>query len=252
VNARDAMPEGGKLTIETASVMLDAEYVRGHAELTSGRHVMLAVTDTGHGMDATTKARLFEPFFTTKPVGRGTGLGLATVYGIVRQSGGGIYVYSEVGHGTTFKVYFPEIAAPRETPAGPTAPAPVSRRGTETILLVEDEAAVRQLARKILEGHGYTVLTADGGSSALTLAQRHAGTIHLLLTDVVMPELSGRDLATALDRTGGRIRVLYMSGYTDDTIIRHGVLEAGVAYLQKPFTPEALLRKVREVLDAGG
>jgi signal transduction histidine kinase len=247
VNARDAMPGGGALTIETANVTL-GEHAGTDPEVVPGPHVMLAVSDTGTGMDAETRARLFEPFFTTKAPGRGTGLGLATVYGIVRQSGGSLYVYSEPGRGTSFKIYLPEIAPPssRRTRA---AQQPARLHGDETVLLVEDEASVRDLARKVLEGHGYTVLEADRGAAALLLSDAHATAIDVLVTDVVMPEMSGRELAQHLAARRPKTRVLFMSGFTDDAVVRHGVLEADVAYLQKPFTPEGLLKRVRAVLD---
>jgi two-component system cell cycle sensor histidine kinase/response regulator CckA len=248
VNARDAMPTGGKLTIETASV----EHVPGDA--TGGgaragrRFVMLAVSDTGCGMDEATKARIFEPFFTTKEPGKGTGLGLATVYGIVKQSGGLIWVYSEPGQGTSFKIYLPQVDA-TAAPGAAALDAPAAR-GTETVLLVEDAAAVRAVTKQALGRHGYTVLEAPNGEAALRLAQKHRGPIHLLLTDVVMPALSGRQLAEQLAALRPDMRVLYASGYTDDAVVRHGIVEAKAAYLQKPFTPDTLARKVRAVLDA--
>ncbi|HEX4627276.1 MAG TPA: response regulator [Gemmatimonadales bacterium] len=247
VNARDAMPKGGRLTIETGNVEMDEVYVRGHPLAQPGRYVMLAVSDTGVGMDAVTQARIFEPFFTTKEAGKGTGLGLATVYGIVKQSGGWIWVYSEPGLGTSFKVYLPRVDEPVTPPAAAPPPA---LGGSETVLVAEDVPAVRLVARALLERQGYTVLEAADGDTALGLAATHQGEIHLLLTDVVMPGLSGRDLAIQLAALRPRMRVLYMSVYTDDAIVRHGILAPGIAYLQKPFTPDTLGRKVREVIDA--
>jgi PAS domain S-box-containing protein len=249
VNARDAMPEGGKLTIETANVEIDEEYAACHVAVTPGSYVQLAVTDTGCGMDEQTKARLFEPFFTTKEKGKGTGLGLSTVYGIVKQSGGNIWVYSEPGRGTTFKIYLP-----RELGATPTtvtqAPGVATRvTGTETVLVVEDEEALRKVARRSLTSAGFTVLTAANGVEAIEVAARHAGEIQLLLTDVVMPKMSGRALAQELVKTRPAIRVLYMSGYTDNAIVHHGVLDTGTQFIGKPFTGTDLARKVREVLD---
>jgi two-component system cell cycle sensor histidine kinase/response regulator CckA len=249
VNARDAMPRGGSLSIETSRVELDEDYARTHWPATAGRFVLLAVTDTGTGMNDATRARIFEPFFTTKEVGRGTGLGLATVYGIVKQSGGFIWVYSEPGQGSTFKIYLPLVDRPSE-PLSPHPPAHEIPRGSETVLLTEDAAAVRAAARQILERAGYTVIEATNGRAAIDLAAKRAGPIDLLLTDVVMPELSGKQLADRFKLIRPGARVLFMSGYTDDAIVRHGVLEPGIAYLQKPFTPETLARKVREVLDA--
>ncbi|HYT04960.1 MAG TPA: response regulator [Gemmatimonadales bacterium] len=249
VNSRDAMPNGGQLTIETANVELDEAYAREHYPARPGPYVMVAVSDTGTGMNDEVQAHLFEPFFTTKERGKGTGLGLATVYGIVQQSGGFIWVYSELGHGTTFKIYLPRVDEPTGATARETARETPVVGGTETVLLAEDEAPVRAVARQVLERHGYTVLEAPSAEAALDVAERYSGTIHLLLTDVIMPGLSGRDLAVRLATLRPEARVIYMSGYTDDAITRHGVLEPGLAYVQKPFTPDIIARKVREVLD---
>jgi CheY-like chemotaxis protein len=249
VNARDAMPTGGQVTIETSRVTLDAAYSQSHPPMVPGRYALLAVSDTGTGMDANTRARIFEPFFTTKEVGKGTGLGLATVYGIVKQSGGFIWVYSEPGQGATFKIYLPLIAEPADVVTAERE-APALPCGSETILLVEDESAVRNVARQILERCGYTVIEAAGGNQALDLAAKMPGTIHLLLTDVVMPEMSGRVLGERFAEMKPGIRILYMSGYTDDAVVRHGILQANIAYLPKPFSTESLARKVREVLDS--
>ncbi len=246
VNSRDAMPRGGKLTIETADAVLDEGYCRNHPGLRPGRYVLLAVSDTGSGMDPATLARVFEPFFTTKEQGKGTGLGLATVYGIVQQTNGHVAAYSEVGIGTTFKVYLP--ATDEARPASVAGPA-ATPGGRETVLLVEDEESVRSLARRLLHALGYHVLEASSGPDALRLAAAHRGGIDLLLTDVVMPRMSGRELADRLAEARPGVKVLYMSGYTDDAVVRHGVLEEGVAFLQKPFPPAALATRVREVLD---
>ena len=248
VNARDAMPTGGRLTVETANVEHDPDYARDREAAAVRQFAMLAVSDTGCGMDEATKVRIFEPFFTTKEPGKGTGLGLATVYGIVKQAGGFIWVYSEPGQGTSFKIYLPEVDATAErTTAVAGARAP---RGTETVLLVEDAAAVRAVTKQVLERQGYVVLEAPDGEAALRLAQQHRGPIHLLLTDVVLPRVSGRELAERLTQVRPDMKVLYASGYTDDSVVRHGILELGTAYLQKPFSPESLARKVRNVLDA--
>jgi len=250
VNARDAMPRGGKLMIETANVELDEAYARLHESAKPGSYVMIAVSDTGVGMTTETLAHLFEPFFTTKERGKGTGLGLATVYGIVKQSGGYIWVYSEVGHGTTFKTYLPIADKASEEEAVPAAlRAPLA--GSETVLLVEDEESVRALCCSILKSHGYKVLEAESGRKGLDVAHRYGLPIHLLLTDVVMPEMGGTDLAARLEALRPGVRVLYMSGYTDDAVFRHGLLEKGQVFLQKPFTPESLARKVREALGDG-
>jgi PAS domain S-box-containing protein len=248
VNARDAMPQGGKITIETANVTLDADYAGAHFPIKAGPYVMLAVSDTGCGMAPEVQAHIFEPFFTTKEQGKGTGLGLAMVYGIVKQSGGYIWVYSEVGRGTTFKIHLPRVDEKLEPVEAPRRPA--GRRGTETILLVEDEAAVRSLVCGVLEGGGYKVLAARNGEDALLVSEQHKGPIHLLVTDVVMPEMGGPELAEHLRPYHREMKVLYISGYTDDAIVHHGVLGSSAAFLQKPFTPDVLAHKVREVLDS--
>ncbi|MFN2571379.1 MAG: PAS domain S-box protein [Gemmatimonadales bacterium] len=248
VNARDAMPDGGKLTVETSNVELDETFAQAHLGSVAGPYAMLAVTDTGAGMDAAVRAHLFEPFFTTKDVGKGTGLGLATVYGIVKQSDGYISVYSEPGQGTSFKIYLPRIATPASVP--PTPSRSGAARGSETVLVVEDEPAVLTLSRRALEAQGYVVLAASDAAAALRVVERHGGTIHLLLTDVVMPGLSGRELADRLTAQRPGVRVLYMSGYPGDAVVQHGTLPAGSAFLQKPFSPDGLARKVRDVLDA--
>jgi two-component system, cell cycle sensor histidine kinase and response regulator CckA len=248
VNARDAMPQGGKLTIETANVELDETYAEGHLKVKPGRYVMLAISDTGCGMTEEVKAHLFEPFFTTKAAGKGTGLGLATVYGIVKQSDGHVGVYSEEGLGTTIKVYLSPVEedVAVEEPHSRQETAPV---GTETLLLTEDDATVRALAHRILQRQGYTVLQASSAKEAIRLVEDFEGEIHLLVTDVVMPEMGGRQLAERLVITRPGLKVLYVSGYTDDAVIRHGVLQADVAFLQKPYTPVGLASKVRAVLD---
>jgi two-component system, cell cycle sensor histidine kinase and response regulator CckA len=248
VNARDAMPTGGHVTLETQNVDLDSSYAQQHTGVTPGSYVLLAITDTGCGMDEATRVRIFEPFFTTKEAGRGTGLGLATVFGIVKQSGGHIEVYSEMGQGTTFKIYLPRLdpALQSEQASSDSLKAP---SGTETILLAEDEDGLRSLARLALQAHGFKVLEARNGQEALDLCENHHEPIHLVVTDVVMPKISGRQLAERLLALRPSLKVLYLSGYTDDAVFRHGVLESGMPFLQKPFTPKTLARKVREVLD---
>lgn len=248
VNARDAMPAGGKLTIETANVELDENYAREHVGAHPGSYVMLAVSDNGQGMTQQVKQRIFEPFFTTKELGKGTGLGLSTVYGIVKQSEGYVWVYSEVGVGTTFKVYLPRVDAPAEAISRKDALQP-SYRGHETVLLVEDEDGVRALVRQVLHKHGYTVLEARHGGEAILHCERHKGEIQLLLTDVVLEQMGGPELAGRLAGIRPDMRVLYISGYTDDAIVQHGVLNPGTAFLQKPFTTEALAKKIRQVLE---
>jgi two-component system cell cycle sensor histidine kinase/response regulator CckA len=247
VNARDAMPRGGKIIIETGNVYLDEAYALRHIAVQPGRYAMLAVTDTGHGIDAETMKYLFEPFFTTKEQGKGTGLGLSTVYGIVKQSGGNIWVYSEVGVGTSFKIYLPRVDE-QVTEKDADTPLPNSARGTETILLAEDEEMVRNLARDSLKMYGYTVLEAASAEEALLISQRHKGTIHLVLTDVVMPRMSGKQLAEQLERSRPDTPVLYMSGYTDQAIVHNGILDEDISFIGKPFTPDALALKVSEVL----
>jgi hypothetical protein len=251
VNARDAMPDGGRLTIETRNVELDESYVADHPSVAPGPYVLIAVTDTGMGMDDETKARIFEPFFTTKARGKGTGLGLATVYGIVRQTGGHIWPYSEPGRGTTMRVYLPRVDSPADPVERPERVAPESLRGAETILLVEDEEPVRSVTRQLLERNGYTVFEATDGPGALALVGEENGGVEfdLLLTDVIMPGMSGRQLADQLKSRRPNLLVLFMSGYTDDAVVRHGMLEPGLAYVEKPFRPPALLQKVRDLLD---
>jgi PAS domain S-box-containing protein len=250
VNARDAMPSGGKLTIETSNISLDEEYARFHAPLRPGDYIMLSISDNGMGMDSETQSHIFEPFFTTKGP-KGTGLGLSTVYGIIKQSGGYVWVFSEPGKGTTFKIYLPRVAE-RAEPAQVVASdeAAITEPGTETVLLAEDEANLRYLARQFLEKQGYTVLEAADGARALQIALAHQGSIHLLLTDVIMPGMNGRELAQRISEIRPKTKVLYMSGYTENVIGHNGTLDAGVRLLQKPFTLRELRNKVREVLDS--
>ncbi len=248
VNSRDAMPEGGKLTVETANADLEENYVHNHVFVQPGPYVMLSVSDNGCGMDEETQSHIFEPFFTTKEKGQGTGLGLSTAYGIVKQSNGYIFVYSEPGQGTTFKIYLPRVEEAVE-PSGSRGVPSETPQGSETVLVVENEDVVRGLACQILRGNCYTVLEAQDGKRALQICEDHDGPIHLLVTDVVMPGISGRRLADHLVSLYPKIKVLYTSGYTDDAIVRHGILEPETAFLQKPFTLDTLARKVREVLD---
>jgi two-component system, cell cycle sensor histidine kinase and response regulator CckA len=247
VNARDAMPTGSNLTIETSNVELDEDYSEMHPSAQPGPHAMISVTDTGCGMDAATKDRIFEPFFTTKEFGRGTGLGLSTVYGIVKQSGGSVWVYSEVGIGTTFKIYLPCVSSVAET-AAPSDKEEKIVGGSETILIVEDEAALLQVTHQSLEAVGYAILAAQSPAEAIRISESHPGPIHLRVTDVIIPGMNGAQLATHLSALRPEMKVLYVSGYTDDTIVRHGVLDPGLAFLQKPFSPKQLARKVSEVL----
>ncbi len=247
VNARDAMPGGGKLIIETANAQVDQTYAGPNVDLKPGSYVVLAISDTGMGMDPETVTHLFEPFFTTKAPGKGTGLGLATAYGIVKQSGGAISVYSEPGRGTTVKIYLPSAEAKLAAEAAEQEPA-AALRGSETILVLEDEARVRKLVCEVLAGRGYHVLEAVRGEEAIRMAKEHKGRIHLLLADVVMPEMSGPQALEQIRTRHPNMKVLFMSGYTDEAMVHHGILDSGVPFLQKPFLPETLARKVREVL----
>ena len=249
VNSRDAMPQGGKLTVEMANVDLDKNYLSEHGiEGAAGHYVMLAISDTGSGMDKETREHIFEPFFTTKEIGKGTGLGLSTVYGIVKQNKGFIWVYSEPGQGTTFKIYLPKVKEGTEPEEKERTPVG-DLNGSETVLIVEDDDRVRNLARKILERYGYSVLEAQNGEDALRVSEAHDGSIDLLITDVVMPKMGGKEVAERLQPLYPQIKVIYMSGYTDNAIVHHGVLAPGLNFLEKPFAPEGLARKVREVLD---
>jgi CheY-like chemotaxis protein len=249
INARDAMPRGGKLIVETSNIELDDAYAEQHPGTQPGHYVQIAVSDTGSGMDAATLAHIFEPFFTTKGPDKGTGLGLSVVHGIVKQSGGRIDVYSEVGLGTTFKIYVPR-SEDDEAPLSRMISSMPKRRGTETVLLVEDEAGVRSLARLILQRQGYTVLDAKNGEEAILLSQNFPGTIHIMVTDTVMPKMSGWQLSQRLSPTRPKMKVLFLSGYTDDAVVHHGIIDPDTPFLQKPFTSEALANKVRDLLDS--
>jgi CheY-like chemotaxis protein len=247
VNARDAMPGGGKLTIETANIELDRSYTNQHPGVEPGQYVQLAVTDSGVGFDTETRNRIFEPFFTTKTQGSGTGLGLSIVYGIIKQNGGDILVYSEPGKGASFKIYLPRKQAPTERP-GKAKPVQTKATGSETILVVEDEAGVLKLVANVLREHGYTVLATLSPQEAIRIVENYRGTIDLLLTDVVMPQMSGPDLAKALTARRPDLKAVYMSGYAETGIVRHGLLDAGVEFIQKPFTAAALTSKIRAAL----
>jgi len=248
VNARDAMPRGGSLIVETANVELGEDHAETNISVKPGPYVMLAVTDTGIGMDKETQSHIFEPFFTTKSKGKGTGLGLSTVYGIVKQNGGYIWVYSEPGKGTTFKIYWPR-AQEKITTTSSTIKGSSNFKGSETILIAEDDPGVRELAVNVLKDQGYTVLEASNGQKALEISQSYTGPIHLLITDVIMPEMSGQELAEKLSTEHPEAKILYMSGYTDDFILHHSLLEKDLEFIQKPFSPSILLKKIRKVLD---
>jgi two-component system cell cycle sensor histidine kinase/response regulator CckA len=248
VNARDSMPDGGTLTIETQNVYLDESYVSQHLAVAPGEFIRLTVTDTGQGIDEQTQKHIFEPFFTTKGVGKGTGLGLATVYGIVKQSGGDIMVYSEIGHGTTFKIYLPGVDQPVEKVKW-IGDAVEKYLGTETVLLVEDEEIVRNLVREVLIDCGYAVLEASNGKAALELCGTYADAIHLLVSDVIMPVMGGTELKDKIIELRPDIKVLLMSGYTDDSIAHRGIFDSDTQFIEKPFTPDGIARKVREVLE---
>jgi CheY-like chemotaxis protein len=251
INARDAMPDGGRIIVETSNTDFDEGYAAQHAGVRAGPCVLLSITDTGAGMTQEVVQHIFEPFFTTKDTGAGTGLGLSTVYGIVRQAGGWIWVYSEPGRGSTFKIYLPRAGAAPEPPAAPVSAAQ-SPRGTETVLVVEDQPEVRKLTLAMLESQGYQLLEAANGTEALSLSERYPEPIHLLITDVVMPGMTGRELATRLLALRPSLRTLYTSGYTANAIAHEGVLDPGVAYLPKPFSRAQLAAKVREVLSEKG
>jgi two-component system, cell cycle sensor histidine kinase and response regulator CckA len=249
LNARDAMPHGGKLTLETANAQLDDSYSQRHLPAEPGRYVMLAVTDTGHGMSPETQARIFEPFYTTKEVGKGTGLGLSMVYGIVKQSGGYIWVYSEPDRGTSFKIYLPRVDEPAEGAGAQSRPKNV-QRGTETVLLVEDDPQLRQLSSSVLTHCGYRMLVASSPEEGIEICRANHRDIRLLVTDVVMPRMNGRQLAEQIQQVSPNVKVLYISGYTNNAIVHYGVLDPGLSFLPKPFTLSALVAKVREVLDS--
>jgi two-component system cell cycle sensor histidine kinase/response regulator CckA len=251
INARDAMPQGGRLTLESTRVFLDEAYCRLHVDVTPGSYVLLAISDTGMGMDTETQTRIFEPFFTTKDKERGTGLGLATVHGIIRQSEGFIWVYSEPGQGTTFKIYLPE--AQEKLPEQGQASAPTaSWQGQETVLVVEDEELVRRVARRILQNYGYIILEASTGREALVIGEEYPGPIHLLLTDVMMPEMGGKELVDRWKDQHPETQVIFTSGYTENAIVHNGNLDPDIHFIQKPYRPNALARMVREVLDDYG
>jgi CheY-like chemotaxis protein len=250
VNAKDAMPKGGKLTIETANVELDQDYADLHLNVVPGPYVMLSVSDTGVGMASEVREHILEPFFTTKEKGKGTGLGLSTVYGIVKQSGGNIWIYSEPGQGSTFKIYLPRVEEEIDSMLQSSSVGAKSQQGSETILLVEDEKMVRTLAQTILKRNGYNVLEAENGEEALRVVEEQKGKpINLMLTDLIMPRMNGRELSEHLKPMLPAIKVIYMSGYTDEAVSEHGMLAPGIEYIQKPFPPDALVKKVRSVLD---
>jgi two-component system cell cycle sensor histidine kinase/response regulator CckA len=255
VNARDAMPEGGRMLIETANADLDEAYVSSHAPVEAGSYVMLAVSDTGAGMDEATTSRIFEPFFTTKEAGKGTGLGLSTVYGIVKQSNGYIWVYSEPGHGTTFKVYLPRVPVREDRRSEADAASGDGRSSVrgwhETALLVEDDSSVRAVVRRTLQSNGYNVVEAGNAGDAVRLAEEYRGTIDFMITDLIMPETSGRDLAQTISALRPGIKVLYMSGYSDNTVLQRGMVSSDMEFIAKPFTQDRLLEKIRQVLTTG-